>query len=195
MATEALTEERIRTLALSQRHLPWGIGSRSEDAIQFARAIEAEVRAALASAPAAEPVAEVIEISMLGINSPPGKMIQSLSDIPVGTKLYAAPQPAEPAQPAPQAGAADVFEAARTEANVSPQDFVRGAQWQKRQAYPTEQPSQDAALLDWLETDGWGMSWGEDYVRWIVTGTPSLSLRQNIAAARAAQAQGEKGKA
>lgn len=54
----------------------------------------------------------------------------------------------------------------------------------------TEPPSQDAQDLDWLESNGRETSWGEDYVRWIVTGTPGRSLRQNIAAARAAQAQG-----
>lgn len=41
-----------------------------------------------------EPAAHVVQISMLGVNSPPGKMIQSLCDLPVGTKLYLGPDAA-----------------------------------------------------------------------------------------------------
>lgn len=71
--------------------------------------------------------------------------------------------------------------------------------------HPTEQPSQDAALLDWLETmtvnvrtplryGSHDLFWATPEERDGEAPRPS-DIRTKIAAARAAQAQGEKGKA
>jgi len=43
-----------------------------------------------------EPVAKVVEVAMLGVNSPAGKQVQMCVDLPVGTKLYTTPQQRKP---------------------------------------------------------------------------------------------------
>lgn len=107
---------------------------------------------------------------------------------PDGNPNSAIQQPPPAAQPAPACGAAEPDMCAICEAlGFDPTNHHNAAKCPY--CRPTE-PSQDAEDLDWLEANGREVSWGEDYVSWIVTGTPGRSLRQNIAAARAAQAQG-----
>lgn len=126
---------------------------------------------------------------------------------PGSVPIYASPQPTEPTQPATQ----EAMDAEHWAELHRLREAVRGpdgyATWQdaataerirrvkaERELAATQQPQpaeqgEDAARLDWLEKTGREFSWGEDYVRWIVTGTPARSLRANIDAARAAQDQ------
>lgn len=69
---------------------------------------EAAIRAALASAPpAGEPVGEVYTMEALVPGGSVKHHVTLHKALPAGTKLYAVPQPAEPAQPATQAGAGE----------------------------------------------------------------------------------------
>lgn len=181
--------------------------------------------AALASAPAAAPVSALTYSSTqatecagcgvrkhtpLRVDAMGGYVCLTCIDNKLGSMLGEFGH-AEPAQPAPQAGATEhlwslveAYSSARTVAcdpasTVTAQEHAHARMLRMevtlRQAFaahPTEQPSQDAQDLDWLDRES-TTSWGGDRRRWIIDASSGLSIREVIAAARAGQGESKGG--